>query len=293
MSPPLDFRCPNCQQRLTAKAEKVGRRVKCPRCGGALVVPGSGDAAAPPVSDPSRSAGSVSPEVETIELPVVIASDEPDYPARPNLAASEPFDPNWVAFPRRLLYVHAIVLGVTLAGVFALGYLVGRDQQRRPRSESSALATGPISVDGRVTYTNRSKEQVGDDGAVVIALPRDRRPSRTEKPSLAGLGPRDPPPPDNDPVLEAIAALGGAYVRTDPEGRFRLVLPTAGEYYVLYISRNAARGESAEIGREERAAMGEYFIGGLELIGRQQYAWSLRTLDADSDASHSFLQNAP
>jgi hypothetical protein len=307
MIAPLEFRCPNCQQRLSAKAEKVGRRVKCPRCGGSLIVPADiVEETFPPVNhdvgqahlpatDPSgqfpssidlSSSAITSPDATgDAELPVIVL-DEEFPPPSPRVLAAEPFDPTWVSFPRRVIYVHAATLALLLAGAFGLGYLVGHDH--RPSAVSAPQSSAPIALDGRVTYPGPNFDQIGDDGSVVIALPRAARPGRTEKPSLAGLGPLDPAPADNDPVVEALAALGGVYLRTDNEGRFRMVLPQSGEYYLLYISRHATRENNNPIRREHLAEMGEYFTSSLELVGRQQYAWSLRTLDPESNVDHTF-----
>ena len=284
MNPPLEFRCPSCQQRLTAKAEKAGRRVKCPRCGGSLVVPVEEEPLPPPVHD--RAFPPVlSPIIDDSDLPVIVLGEELASPA-PKIHLSEPFDPTWVSFPRRLIYIHAALLAIALAGAFGLGYWVGRDPP--PKGDSSPAQTWPIALDGRVTWIGPFGEQAGDDGAVVMAFPRARRPGRTEKPSLAGLGPTDPSPAENDPVIEAIAAQGGAYFRADGEGSFRLVLPRPGEYYLLFLSRHATRPDGDQVRREHLAEMGEYFTAALELIGPQQYSWSLRDLDADSDISHAF-----
>ena len=284
MTPPLEFRCPNCQQRLMAKAEKAGRRVKCPRCGGSLVVPGDEEPLPPPVQELSYPPIH-SPIIDDSDLPVIVLGEEPAPPV-PRIHAAQPFDPTWISFPRRLIYFHAALLALVLGGAFGLGYWVGRDQ--RPSADSSAAQTSPIALDGRATHIGPVGDQAGDDGAVVMALPRARRPGRTEKPSLAGLGPLDPSPADNDPVLEAVVTQGGAYFRADSEGRFRLVLPQPGEYYLLFISRHATRPDGDEVRREHLAEMGEYFTGALELIGRQQYSWSLRNLEADSNVSHAF-----
>jgi hypothetical protein len=255
-----------------------------------LIVPAGPEPAPPAIHNAPTVTFTSPPADREADLPVIVVGDEAEPPQQQRPALQQPFDPSWVSFPRRLLYIHALVFGLVMAGVFTLGYFVGRDPWRRLGGGPSSGSTGPIAVDGRVTYANRADEQVGDDGAVIIALPRARQPSRTEKPSLSGLGPLDPSPPDNDPVLEAIATLGGAYVRADQEGRFRLALPQSGDYYLLYISRNASRGQSTEISRQDRAAMGEYFTSATELIGRQRHAWLLKTLDADSDASHSFVE---
>jgi hypothetical protein len=206
----------------------------------------------------------------------------------PRIQVAQPFDPTWISFPRRLIYLHATLLAIGLAGAFGVGYWAGRNASSK--ADSSPAQASPIALDGRVTYRDAATELAGDNGAVVVAFPRARRPGRTEKPSLAGLGPLDPSPADNDPVIEAVAAQGGAYFRADSEGRFRLVLPQPGEYYLLFVSRHVTRPQNDDVRREHLAEMGEYFTGALELIGRQQYSWSLRDLDAESIVSQSFAR---
>jgi len=279
----IEFRCPNCQQRLTAKPEKAGRRVKCPRCGGSLVVPVGQGPAPPPIQTPAPSEASQPPPDDS-DPPLIVIGDDPTAAGgRPH--AAEPYDPTWVSFPRRLIYIHAALLALFLAASFGLGYWVGREP--RADSDRPPHTAAPIALDGRVTFHSPSGLS-GDDGAVVMAFPRTRRPGRTEKPSLAGLGPLDAPPADNDPVVEAIAAQGGAYFRADGEGRFRLVLPRPGEYYLLYISRRVRRPDEQDIRREHLAEMGEYFTAAIDLIGGQQYSWSLRDLTAESDVGFTF-----
>src|SRR4051794_37619295 len=65
----IAFSCPSCEHRLKVRDELVGRKVKCPSCGGGVVVPADEEAkqaAAPAAARPGRP-----------------ARDEPDEEERP------------------------------------------------------------------------------------------------------------------------------------------------------------------------------------------------------------------
>ena len=131
----------------------------------------------------------------------------------------------WTNVPINLRYYTRIfietqtvfaLLGVVALGCFVLGVLVGRGLPTgTPVTET---APRPSVLSGKVSYLNREEETTPDVGAVAILLPQAKRPD--EKLSLAGLLPKDAPPPADDPTLLALRSSGGGYARADADGRF-------------------------------------------------------------------------
>jgi hypothetical protein len=73
--------------------------------------------------------------------------------------------------------------------------------------------------------------------------------------------------------LLAIAAMGGAYGRSDAGGEYRLQLPRAGRYFVLVVSRSVRRGEDVGMNRNDLAQLGRYVAPATELLGDRKFVW--------------------
>jgi len=74
--------CPACQATIAVAAENAGKRARCPKCGGAILIPGAAPSQSPPAppgkSEPRSGASSGSPR-----------GDQPESPPRKARRASE------------------------------------------------------------------------------------------------------------------------------------------------------------------------------------------------------------
>ena len=194
------------------------------------------------------------------------------------------FDPDRVSISRRAIYA----LGALLAGLslvaFGLGYAVGG-----AGSGASAAAkqppAGPFRLDGRLTF-QRDGQDLGDEGAVVVVLPKGA--TLGEKIPITGLSPGDSPPADDHQGVRAIQTLGGTYRRADKEGRFEVTVPTGGKYYLLVLSNNSRRGGDEKIKPAELGAMARFFAGAADLIADRRYAWNELDVEADQEVDYDF-----
>jgi len=143
----------------------------------------------------------------------------------------------------------------------------------------------PCNVAGQVRYLTQNGAEIPDEGTVVIVVPQDQQPSAAQRAPVEGLRPLDPLPQDNHPALRAIRMLGGAYTRADADGAFDLRLPSAGQYFVLVLSRNRYRDASEPPSHADLAQIGGYFLPATELLGDHRYQWKSVQVRADQRLS--------
>ncbi len=169
-----------------------------------------------------------------------------------------------ILFPRRMLYVEAVLYATVAVAAFGLGYLAGRD----PRAGAPPSAAGPqdserVPVEGKVLRDAGRGTPQGDAGALVIVLPADKLPNK--RLPLDGLRPGD----TGDATSAALAKFGGAAIRADASGGFTLLVPAAGRYHVLILSRNGTRiPEPGDI-----TELGKYFDAPADLLKDCRYRW--------------------
>lgn len=175
-----------------------------------------------------------------------------------------------VVLPRWSLYVQGLLIAVAGLVGLVLGYAMGRGgASQRPGGEPAEPV--PVLIEAKVVYVAAPGELANDGGAVLIALPAQRRPERTL--SIAGLKPQDPPPATNAPAVRAIVDFGGLYERADAEGNVALRFPDQGVYFLLIISRHSRRPEQQPIDKQHLAEARRYFFLASELIGSWDYRW--------------------
>ncbi|HTN76172.1 MAG TPA: hypothetical protein VL096_13035, partial [Pirellulaceae bacterium] len=87
----------------------------------------------------------------------------------------------------------------------------------------------------------------------------------------------------DQPAVSRIKAIGGEYTRVDEQGNFKLRVPNTGEYFVLVLSRNAARKASEKLDSMHLAQMGRYFLPAPDLIGDRRYIWQAESIKRDRD----------
>lgn len=185
------------------------------------------------------------------------------------------------ALPGYYLVLVACTLGAFLGGWLARGSFVG---EKTPPKVVPQERAERVLVSGQIRFLGAGGIGQPDRGAVVMLLPAERLPPKPLP--VEGLRPWD-----EDSALalqnrEKVAEFGGAWGKADAQGEFSLVLPTPGQYWVLVISRNLARPRwvteqphrgIAELDREQLA---RYFERPVDLIGPQDYRWTLEKLDA-------------
>ncbi|MBN2477437.1 MAG: hypothetical protein JXB62_22720 [Pirellulales bacterium] len=292
---PIRFHCKRCHQLLGIATRKAGSVVECPKCGISQVVPSEEAAAAAMAMDhfakthetvetpadlvvyDDQPSAIETPPAPTAEK-VAAATSEPTPPSKPpaRTALQEPGEPvpgGMILFPRRSFYVQGVLLLVLAAVFFGAGYLIGRgDANYHQQAEEEAAAKERILVEGRVAYSPSSEQLVGDQGAVIIALPDGEYPEKTML--IQGIRPQDPPPGENQKTVRTIADLGGVYTRADASGAFSLVVPDQGKYHLLVISAHAARPDGSLIDEFDLSEMEQYFKLAEHLVNRFKYRWT-------------------
>lgn len=278
---PIRFPCPHCGQSLRAREDKVGRKLKCPKCRQALTVPAesaAGDGSADSAPDDPFS------ELIVYDDDVVYETEEP--PARAmatsvSTGAEGTFDPRRVAVPRWMFYAHAGLLGILALAAFSLGLLIGRTTHTEG---PVANPLRPVEIEGNVKWEATTGE-LGDKDAVVVIVPVGRTPQK-KIPAETLLVDKPSPKPD-DPALQGILELGGQYARAGAGGTFYVHL-MPGSYQVLLVSRNAQQPAGTNPKPEDVAKLGALFTPPEAIVGRQKYHITTMDLNATSKIRHSF-----
>lgn len=288
---PIRFTCNHCGSRLSVSSRKAGMASQCPKCHHPLTVPTPEPRQRVPDGEAPRESAGPSRDDEAKEDPfaqfivydeepeLVYASDEEDVPP---YAEDLPIDPTKVAVPRRILYLQGILLGVVALSCFALGVLVGAS---RSGGGPEVHVPQPCFVRGTIAIRSGAGDPIPDQGAVAIVVPQDRHPE--QKAELDGLRPQDPPPDDTHPGLLAIQSIGGAYARTDENGRFELRVPDTGKYYLLVISTRRS-GSTEDHPKSELAQIGRFFQLTPDLFGGNDYRWQPETIRRDRELNVVF-----
>jgi hypothetical protein len=185
-------------------------------------------------------------------------------------SADVPVDKRLVTIPRRWLYVQGSAIGAIVLLAFLVGFLSGRGARVDEQSE----VRQPADVTGQVDYRTQG-ERRPDSGAVALVLPAAAAPRK--KIPVEGLRPSDPPPLADSRAVEAIADLGGAYLRADKEGRFACRL-APGRYMVLVISAHANRELASEPLPADLVSLGKVLDGAADLLGPAAYQLAFKRL---------------
>jgi phage FluMu protein Com len=277
-STPVRFPCPQCEQLLSIREEKSGRKVRCPKCKVVLVVP-SHEAAAQAVAE-HRSRATASQETASQEpvdpfAEMVVYDDAPlTYDAsydEPEQYTTE-VDADRVSISRRVIYGQGILIAAVALVALMMGFSIGRLAGTDPDEAPVVVDRSPTKIRGRLVHKDAAGKEIADDGAVVIVLPRGIKQDLTGRLATSGLSPGDPAPGADDANVQAISALGGAYRRADESGHFQFTLPP-GKYYILRISHNAQRGPSESLASRDVQVMGDLLADVSALIGPYKYRW--------------------
>lgn len=287
---PIKFPCLHCQKSLSARSRKVGHKVKCPNCDKTLTVPTLEEGAA--MLDLRNRARSQSSAEDDPYSEFIVYDDEGEFDfetgnvTRPGGdQGNEEFpvriDPTKVAVPRLVLYMQGILLGIVGLGAFAIGVFVS---DTGPTDDPGS--TKPATIIGKLTYLNVDNQAQPDGGAIVLALPLDKRPD--EKLAASGLRPDEPPPGDSHEGVLAIQQMGGSYGRADGRGQFQLQVPRSGRYFLLLMSGNTQRKEGELPDGQDIAQIGRYFLLPGDLIGDNKYRWTEEMVRGREQLTFSF-----
>jgi hypothetical protein len=301
---PIRFSCQRCQKPLSVGTRKAGSRVHCPACGAEIQVPDVDQAdspveksvaAAKSTQRPAQPAPEPLPEddplphVEEAYRPVVDPPIIVPQGTSPAHHAVAPHDPDRVVISRRAIYAQGILIATVGVVGFVVGYLIGgRGATPSPESMTDAADAPfePVLVEGRLTYRGDDGRRLPDAGAAVLMLPTGL--ALDERIPVEGLQPGSSMPDGGAAAERILESLGGAYQRTDDEGRFELIAPGPGTYHVLLISRHARRRVGVSPNPDELASLGRFFHPAPELMGRLKYDWTERTIQPGKPLEHDF-----
>ncbi|MEN6496702.1 MAG: hypothetical protein ABFD16_20625 [Thermoguttaceae bacterium] len=309
----IRFQCQECHHLLSIASRKAGSVIECPICAAIQVVPDEETAQAaleqaalslPPPETPEDLAGEddrlmVLDDLEELagSGPPLIApsltppSQEPSVlppaetppakplpPESPGPEAPSPDASEWILFRRKTIYIQGILFVVVAVVSLTLGLVIGRLSTYVAPVNGAGVAgeeQEQVFVEGRLVYDPGKGTLVGDEDAVIVILPHDKTPA--EPLPIRGLRPQDPTPSEAHRELRSLQEFGGIYLRANAEGNFHAVLPRAGKYHLLLISRHASRPEEDLIDEVDREEIGRYFRRGEDLVGRSKYRWTLET----------------
>ncbi|HWB00911.1 MAG TPA: hypothetical protein VG713_20610 [Pirellulales bacterium] len=292
--------CPRCQETLDLPPASLGLVVACPRCGASSLV---ADSPPPPPAPSAGRAGFGYDEVHTILEATAGPPRPPDARATPGrkseTASPGSFPPvatqspvpaelrDMILISRRAVYAQALLFCAVAALGFAAGYAVARRTGAAASGQDTAANDSPVAVQGVVTFGPKGVLQK-DVGAVIVALPVNRRP--LSRLSAQGLQVAEHDGAETNAALAAIHALDGDYVRADENGAFELVVKRPGVYRLLIVSRNTLRAPRETIAGHELEEMSTYFQMPAEVIGLHRYFWKTERFD---HRNHAVAQTFP
>jgi hypothetical protein len=308
---PVRFPCPKCHQVLSVTRRKIGSQVSCPRCGNSNLVPdeetGAASVANFMISRPAAGRELISELIVYDDVPALIGENPasagrsaamPTPPAPPSSsgvgangasglgrstsgATAHSVAGDLLLISRRTLYFQGVLFVIVAAAAFSAGFFIGRGPTPEGKGPNGpGGANEPVTLRGTVLYARAGGNMQPDEGTIIAALPEGILPD--DLIPATGLRPQDPDNPDAAGI-KAIAKLGGDYVRADPSGNFQLVVPKAGPYHLLIVSRQAKRARGKSIQEPELQEMAGYFSAPADLIGTNQYHWSLQHLSGSPE----------
>lgn len=270
-STPVRFPCPQCDQLLSIREEKIGRKVRCPNCKVAVVVPNH-EAAAEAMAEhrlPANSSRADDPFAEMVVYDDAPLKYDASYDEPEPQQQADDVDRDRVSISRSVIYGQGVLIAAVALVAFIMGFVIGGLAGTNP-DDKTAVDRSPKTIRGRLVHKDDAGREIGDDGAVMIVLPWNIEQRMTDRLATAGLNPDAPQP--HDANVRAIAELGGKYLRANDMGHFHLTL-SPGKYYVLQISHNARRAGSESPTASDLQSMGKLLADASTLIGPYKYRW--------------------
>jgi len=308
---PIRFFCEHCKQMLKIGTSKVGSVVECPRCKKSVVVPLQSNPQAeewyqstknkppnvPPVPDEKQSehAGQIAAPVPTeanreeeaddINMPLWM--EETWMPSSTDMSSIFPtpavnpslVDEMAILALKKRHKLTVMILNFSLIVAFFVGIVFGifiRDliftQPTDAQRAAGNHAAAANEVSGTIYFLNDDGERRADVEAVIICLPKDRKPSALL--SCKGLLPADAV---NNDTIQMFREWGGIYTKADANGGFTFAHKASERYLVLLISANQS-GTGEEISLNVLTELRRYFRDP-ELFGENsfhidEYEWA-------------------
>ncbi|MCA9264692.1 MAG: hypothetical protein KDA60_12615 [Planctomycetales bacterium] len=272
MASTFEFLCHHCEQRFRVSEERIGARLKCPKCGQVTTVPRPEVGAVQVASKKASRA----PDPAIVHTEFLVYDDQ--QTERPSVSTSSSaadqfdIDPRKIAVPRYVIYSQGALLGLVALLSFLFGAFFGGcvgDHAATPQ------ANRPVQLSGSVMYLDRRGVALADDGSVVLAFPADARPEHQL--SLRGLRPDTKPLDADDPNRTALHVMGGSIARVE-NGMYQMDIEP-GQYFVLVVSANQRRPRNDEPTDQELAQIGRYVVPAFDLLDRNAYRWEQLNLD--------------
>ncbi|QDU97150.1 hypothetical protein [Lignipirellula cremea] len=283
---PIRFPCEHCNRVLKVSSSKIGRPGKCPNCTGPITVPDADTAtelmeqrtaAAPPREPEDPEEEEFDPFAEFVVYDNDHDEDFYIQPGKKVAADTRPLDPTRLAVPRSVIYLQGVLLAVTAALFFAVGFVVGGFAPTGPPTEDTI--EGPFFVSGEVRYQSSNRSTANDYDAVVVVLPSDAQPE--QKVVVEGLRPTDNSDLDRSDQLRSLQQVGGVYARVDTSGHYQVRVLSPGKYLVLVISRNTWRSDTEPLLSADANMLNRYFDSAWQLIGDRRYRLAEQTIRRD------------
>jgi hypothetical protein len=145
---------------------------------------------------------------------------------------------------------------------------VPADAAAEARQAAVLTSDATAALTGRITYVSEAGDSRPDDGARVIVLPVQRR--GTIKFDSAGFmaGSGDV---DAAVATAAMRALGGDLAIADEKGEYAVMLPQAGSYQLVVISRHQSRPWQVGVEASTQEMLERFFIRPSTLLGQVAY----------------------
>ena len=189
-----------------------------------------------------------------------------------------PMPADKILFPRRMIYIEAVLYLLIAAASFGMGYLIGHGGTYRPvaKEATEAVADKRVPIEGKVMLAPLSGDKTPDAGAVVIVLPDD-----LDKPlSPVGCRVDDTDAREIDSAANTIKALNGAMTRTSNNGGFSVVVPKPGMYHILIISKHLAREQSGALEEQGLREISKYFDPPADVLKDRRWKWIQRKVQS-------------
>lgn len=192
-------------------------------------------------------------------------------PSTPAPAADSKLE-SWkelIEIPRWAVYCQAALLGLIATTFFIFGLMVG---SLTSDSVTDLNAIFDCRVLGSVAY-RVDGDLRADEGAVVMLLPKDKKPD-VRAPGES-VNPGTFKALDND-AIDRIHQLGGAVVRADENGQFDVIVDAKGKglgYYLVIVSKNQRGVDTEQMTKEEFATIGTYFSPVEDVVEDRSFHW--------------------
>jgi hypothetical protein len=175
-----------------------------------------------------------------------------------------------IEIPRWAVYCQAALLGLIATTFFIFGMMVGT---LTSGTGDAINATFDCRVVGSVAY-RVDGDLRADEGAVVILLPKDKKPDA--RAPGESVNPGTFKPLDNA-AIDRIHELGGAVVRANENGQFDVMIDAnygnGLEYYLLIVSKNQRGVDTDPMTKEQVATIGTFFMPVEDVVEDRSFYW--------------------